>query len=158
MSHSPEAMKKEQASDGMDDWVRLFVAAFPELIDADDSPDRDDAISYLAFAIVEAHRAGDSRFLRRGYHFVRWTLHHSQDSELLGDLFHSFFDHLLYSKFSKSACVDYLDWGDVQILLNHCRLEPSFTDEENFAKICHEWQKRWSQNRKLPIPETPIAE
>jgi len=151
-------MDTEKASDPMDDWVRLFVAAFPELIEEGATPDRDEVIFSLAYATVEAHRTNDTRFLQRSYHFVRWTLHHSQDSDLLGDLFHTFFDRLLSSKFSKKACVDFLDWGDVKILLDNIRLEPLFTDEENFAKICHEWQKRWSQNRKLPIPEAPIAE
>ena len=137
-------------------WQELATKCFPELeffALSGVSMQPSDSLENLACLAEEAHRAGDTALLGRLYPFIRWSIRNTGDDRLKGWIADWFFDRILQSKHSKTGCLDYLDWGDVDLLASHFTVEPMFQDKENFERLCIEWKKRWSRNQKLPRPE-----
>ncbi|MCW1922767.1 hypothetical protein OKA05_09410 [Luteolibacter arcticus] len=136
-------------------WQELATKFFPELEPlalSTASPAASDSLENLAYLAEEAHRTGDTALLNRIYPFVRWSIRNTADDRLKGWLADWFFDRILQTKHAKTGCLDYLDWGDVDLLCSHFTVEPMFEDTENFERLCKEWKKRWSRNQKLPHP------
>jgi len=143
------------------DWHRLARAGFPELDlpedDAGDTIHGCSACEALASLADEAHATGGDRvLLHRCYEFIRWSIRNTDDAELKGRIAHSFFDTLLSLPHSKTGCLDYLDWGDVELLIEGFEIEPAFEDVENFLRLCAEWKRRWARNQKLKAPQWPV--
>jgi hypothetical protein len=129
-----------------DSWTDLLKLQLPEL-----NTDDPDPLGSLAKLTDSAHRTRNTDFLNRSYTFIRWAVRIDDDG--LKRQIAWFFDLILQFEHSKTGCLDYLDWGDVKSLTDTFTVEPSFTDEEKFERLCREWKKRWSRNRKLPAPE-----
>lgn len=128
-------------------WTNLLRLRFPELNAEDPDP-----LGSLAMLTDNAHRMGNADFLERSYTFIRWAVRNFTDEPSKNQIAW-FFDLTLQLKHTKTGCLDHLDWGDVELLTGTFAVEPSFTDTENFERLCQEWKKRWSRNRKLPVPE-----
>ena len=137
-------------------WQELAIKTIPELERfawPSSPPDPADSLWDLADLANEAHRIGDTALLNRIYPFIRWSIRNTTDDRLKGWIADRFFDRILQSKHSKTGCLDYLDWGDVDLLCSHFTVEPLFEDTGNFERLRDEWKKRWSRNQKLPRPE-----
>jgi hypothetical protein len=144
-----------------DTWSPLAASLFPELkFESDDSaPDALSVCEDLAYAADAAHQTPvNPEFLARCYEFIRWSIHNTEDQRLKGLIADWFFDRVLSLPFSKSACLDFLDWGDVEVLRGAFTVEPSFDDTSNFEILCVEWRSRWARNQKLPHPRIQEAE
>jgi len=135
-------------------WLDLAMRCFPEIA-VEEPLSAPSFCMDLAYLTEDAHACGDADFLRRSYGFIRWSMRHTQDERLKGDIAHSFFDTILLVDHAKTACLDHLDWGDVRAFTDAWSCEPSFTDVENFDALREIWTKRWGMNRKLPDPVLP---
>lgn len=138
-------------------WFRSAMSSFPELdranYDPDDPAQPASICEELAYLADEAHRSsGSEEFLSKCYWFMRWSIRRVEDAQLLGCIADWFFDRILQLPNSKSGCVEYLDWGDVSMLMENFTTEPSFEDVANFNLLCTKWKKRWARNQKLPPP------
>lgn len=130
---------------------KLLRLLFPELDAVDPDP-----LGSLAMVTDRAHQTGNSDFLNRSYTFIRWAVRNIGD-EPSGIQIAWFFDLILQFEHSKTGCLDFLDWGDVELLTGTFTVEPSFTDTDNFERLCREWKKRWGRNQKLPPPQSGAA-
>lgn len=138
------------------DWYELVQSNLPEL-----SLPNFSAKSILFCLCEDLAHAADSAhsppqnedFLQRLYGTMRWTLHRTEDRQLLGWFADWFFDTLLDLETAKTACIDYLNWADVEVLIAHYTTEPLFDDEENFAQLCEEWKRRNEAHQLLPEPQ-----
>ncbi|MES2657816.1 MAG: hypothetical protein V4689_04315 [Verrucomicrobiota bacterium] len=139
------------------EWFRVARAAFPELdlveYDPDDSTQLLSVCEDLADLANDAHQSREgAELVDRCYRFIRWSIRTTDDERLLGWISDWFFDGVLQLPGSKVGCLEYLDWGDVSILMQNFTAEPSFDDESNFEILCKEWKRRWARNQKLPEP------
>jgi len=103
------------------EWFQLVLQTFPELDRTDYDPTEITQIQTvceeLAYEVNEAHSSNTrGSFLSRCYDFFRWSVHRAEENELRGWIAHSFFDRILTLGNSKEKCLDYLDWGDVQVI------------------------------------------
>lgn len=113
----------------------------------------------LAWLADRAHEdQNDGDLLPRIYVFIRWSIHNTSDEKLKGWISDCFFDRLLSLPSSKTRCLEYLDWGDVDLLIAGFTVEPGFEDVENFDRLCREWKRRWSRNQKLEPPTKPAEQ
>ena len=137
-------------------YLKLLDHHFPELeiaISSSESPTCPMSLESLAFLTDNAHRAGDTAFLNRSYPFIRWSIRNVESEQLKGWIADWFFDFILLLEHSKTRCLGYLDWGDVDLLTSNFTDDPMFEDSDNFERLCKEWRKRWSRNQKLPPPK-----
>jgi len=137
-------------------WQGLATKLFPELQRhnlASAAPDPINLLESFAYLADEAHRLGDTALLDRIYPFIRWSIRNVESNSLKGWIADWFFARILQFPHSKSGCLDYLDWGDVELVTSHFTVEPMFEDTDNFERLSNEWRKRWSRNQKLPRPE-----
>lgn len=144
-------------------WLQVAKDAFPDLGDksnlegAYNTPS--EFCDKLVWAINSAHEhMGDEAFLDRAYQFIRWSIRQPLAEEIKAAIAHGFLNGILDGNHSKVECVDYLDWGDVELITEGYRTEPDFRDAEHFERLCTEWWKRWSRNQKLPFPKSPTIE
>ena len=134
-------------------WYELTQRLLPELTLPNFSPQ---SILFLlcedlAHAADSAHEPPSNKdFLHRLYGIIRWTIHHTEDSQLQGWIADWFFDNLLDLPHAQKACLDYLNWDDVEIILASYTSEPLFDDEENFEKLCVEWKRRKETGETIP--------
>lgn len=141
-----------------EEWISLASKKFPEIDLLEDCDDTSvqvlDICWELAFLADKKHSQDqDVELLRQIYDFVRWTIHRVDNTPVKEALADHFFDNVLVGSISKRACIDFLDWGDVDVFFESFTTEPDFEDVENFEQLCTEWKRRWSRNQKLPIPE-----
>lgn len=144
-----------------DTWLPLAARLFPELKFGVDGSSGDAVCvcEDLAYAADAAHKEPvNLAFLSRCYEFIRWSIHNTEDERLKGAIADWFFDRVLSLQFSKSGCLDFLDWGDVKVLCGALTVEPSFEDTSSFERLCVEWRRRWARNQKLPRPRIQDAE
>jgi hypothetical protein len=143
-----------------EDWYVMARATFPEL--ALEEFDRQSGIQVLsacedlAWLADRAHETRrDDENLQHIYGFIRWSIRNTDDERLKGWISDWFFDRILSLATAKTSCIEYLDWGDVELLCAGFTVEPGFDDIENFDRLCMEWKRRWSRNQKLAPPTEP---
>lgn len=139
------------------EWFRVARAAFPELDLAKYNPDDSTQLLSVCEGLADlangTHQSREeAELVERCYLFVRWSIRKVADEQLLGWIADWFFDVVLQLPNSKAGCLEYLDWGDVSILVRNFTTEPGFDDEANFEILCNEWKRRWARNQKLPEP------
>lgn len=138
-------------------WFSLAKECFPEIA-LDEFNDRARIIMIcddLAYSVNDAHMApADTAFLDRCYGFIRWSVRNTDDEQLKGWIADWFFSRILTLEHSKTGCLEYFDWGDVEAIGVHA-VEPIVEDVENFARLSAEWKKRWARGEKLASPVHP---
>jgi hypothetical protein len=151
-----EMKKAKEPELGETAWCGLVWELFPETRDFWlGSQGAFSACGAVGYAVDCAHRGLiDEAYAKRCYDFMRWSIRHTVE-EVRGKIANSFFTEVLRSGSAKTACLDFLDWGDVKLFIDAWTVEPFFDDVENFDRLCGIWKKRWSRHGKLPQPPDP---
>jgi hypothetical protein len=147
---------KEQPVVDEASWISLAEESLPQTVEFLGDVDRSgsDICMEIACLADRAHREGDRELAAKCYDFMRWSIRHTIE-EVRGNIANSFFTEVLRSGSAKTACLDFLDWGDVKLFIGAWTVEPFFDDVENFDRLCGTWKKRWSRHGKLPEPPDP---